>query len=293
MKVLTTTILCIGSLICPAETHADSLVYEGESGIGKDKHIVVVANDPEYRSEQTCPTLAKQVFGNTWHKERGQTHYGTNHVMGCRITAVDSALKHPILTGVRPIHAYSGAYESRLPTDATPLLEVQVLNTFGPSDDLNKDKPIVNAGWTREYYVAPSGTKKDARIVYTSFGASEDLLSEDARRFLTNACLWASGWEDKITADLDVSLVGGYSPSPYNGGAFWYEGVKPVDLVGWDSQVMPASASLGGVDNPQTARRSGKVLENRHELKAKLVTLHPELYGPGAKLLPEPPKKKQ
>ena len=56
---------------------------------------------------------------------------------------------------------------------------------------------------------------------------------------------------------------------------------------------MPASASLGGVDNPQTARRSGKVLENRHELKAKLVTLHPELYGPGAKLLPEPPKKKQ
>lgn len=396
MKFLTTTILCIGSLMCSAESHAESLVYEGDSGIGKGKHIVFVANDHEYRSEQSCPALAKilarhhgfkctvlfgvddegciksgagdlpglealadadllffftrfmnlpdeqvdlivnyferggpavgvrtsthcfngqkgkwaklnfsyagedyrgglgeQVFGNTWHKDRGQSHYGMNHVMGSRITAVASAAKHPVLTGVGQIHAFSGAYESKPPADATPLVEVQVLNTFGPSDDLNKDKPVVNAGWTRNSYVAPSGAKKDARIVYTSFGASEDLLNENARRFLTNACLWAGGWEDQITADLDVSLVGGYSPSPYNGSAFWYEGVKPADLADWDSQVMPDSASLAGVGNPQTARRSSKLLKNRPELKAKLATLHPELYGPGAKIPQAPPKKKK
>lgn len=396
MKILATMIISIGSLICSAQSHAQSLVYEGESGIGKGKHIVFVANDHEYRSEQTCPALAKvlakhhgfkctvlfgvddkgfiksgaknlpglealvdadllffftrfmnlpddqadqivdyferggpavgvrtsthcfngqkgkwaklnynysgqdyrgglgeQVFGNTWHKERGQSHYGTNHVMGSQITAVSSATKHPILTGVGKIHAYSGAYESKPPADATPLVEVRVLNTFGPSDDLNKDKPVVNAGWTRDHYVAPSGAKKKARIVYTSFGASEDLLDEDARRFLTNACLWAGGWEDKIAADLDVSLVGKYSPSPYNGSAFWYEGVKPSDLAGWDSQIMPETASLGNVDNPQSARRSAKVLQNRPELKAKLAALHPELYGPDAKLSPEQTKKRR
>ena len=379
-----------------AESQAQSLVYEGESGIGKGKHIVFVANDHEYRSEQTCPALAKilakhhgfkctvlfgvddngfiksgaknlpglealadadmlffftrfmnlpdeqvdlivdyferggpavgvrtsthcfngqkgkwqklnfnysgedylgglgeQVFGNTWHKTRGQSHYGTNHVMGSQISAVASASSHPIMTGVDKIHAYSGAYESKPPADASPLVEVQVLNTLGPSDDLKTTKPVVNAGWTRDHYVAPSGAKKEARIVYASFGASEDLLSEDTRRFLTNACLWAGGWEDKITADLDVRFVGEYSPSPYHGKAFWYEGVKPTDLTGWDSQVMPASAPLAGVDKVQTARASGKVLKSRPELKAKLAELHPELYGPGAKLPPAPPKKKK
>ena len=38
---------------------AQSLVYEGSEGFGKGKHIVLIANDHEYRSEQTCPALAK------------------------------------------------------------------------------------------------------------------------------------------------------------------------------------------------------------------------------------------
>ena len=227
-----------------ASAMAEPLVYEGTEGFGQGKQIVFIANDHEYRSEQTCPLLAKilakhhgfrctvlfgvdehgaikagaksvpgmeslkdadllvfftrfmnlpdeqvdllvdyferggpavgirtsthcfngqkgkwgklnfnhkgtdyqgglgeQVFGNTWHKERGQSHYGSNHKMGCRITPVTSAADHVILSGVHSIHAYSGAYESRPPTGATPLLEVQVLNTFDESDDINTDKP--------------------------------------------------------------------------------------------------------------------------------------------------------
>lgn len=381
-------------LAVASPTFAESLVYEGTEGLGKGKHIVFIANDHEYRSEQTCPLMAKllakhhgfrctvlfgvdeqgfikagagdvpglealkdadllffftrfmnlpdeqagmvadyferggpavgvrtsthcfngqkgkweqlnfnyngedyqgglgeQVFGNTWHKERGQSHYGSNHQMGARITPVSSAADHPILTGVKQIHAYSGAYESKPPADATPLLEVQVLNTFGPSDDINKDKPIVNAGWTRDWYIAPSGKKKEARIVYTSFGASEDMLSEDSRRFLTNACLWAGGWEDEINADLDVSIVGKYAPSPYTSGAFFYEGVKPADLAGWDSQIMPASAKLAGVDNPANIARKAKVLVNRPYLKAQLAEKYPDLYGPNLKPPQAKPRK--
>ncbi|QEF98218.1 Trehalose utilization [Stieleria maiorica] len=388
-------ILTLITLLAVSPTMAEPLVYEGTEGIGKGKHIVFIANDHEYRSEQTCPLLAKilakhhgfrctvlfgvdqqgtikpgaravpgmealadadmlffftrfmnlpdeqadrlvdyfesggpvvgvrtsthcfngqqgkwaklnfnysgddyhgglgeQVFGNTWEKERGQSHYGSNHQMGSRITAVAGAENHPILTGVDQIHAYSGAYKSHPPADAVELLQVQVLNTFGPSEDINTEKPLVNAGWTRDSYTAPSGEKKDARVVYTSFGASEDLLSEDGRRFLVNACLWACGLEDTIKPNLDVSIVGEYAPSPYTNGAFYYEGVKPLDLAGWDSRVMPDSAPLAAVGEAKNARKQLRILDNRPELKAQLAEQYPDLYGPDAKLPPAPPRKK-
>ena len=352
---------------------AETLVYEGTEGIGKGKHIVFVANDHEYRSEQTCPVLAKilakhfgfrctvlfgidddgniqagakevpgmevlkdadllvfftrfmnlpdeqadllveyferggrvvgirtsthsfngqkgkwaklnynykgddyvgglgeQIFGNTWDKERGQSHYGTNHKMGTRVMPVEAAAAHPIVSGVQAIHAYSGGYKSQPPADATPLVELQVLNTFGPSDDINLDKPVVSAGWTRDGYVAPSGAKKNARVVYASFGASEDLLDEDTRRFYVNACLWAGGWESEIKPDLDVSLVGGFKPSPYTTGAFYYEGVKPADLADFEGRVMPEGAKLGGLDDPKKLRKAAGVLKVRPKLLAEL-----------------------
>ncbi|MDA0349721.1 MAG: hypothetical protein O3C43_21045 [Verrucomicrobia bacterium] len=362
------------------------LVYEGGEGIGKGKHIVFIANDHEYRSEETCPALAKilakhhgfkctvifgldengaikgggrdmpgvealkdadllflyarfmdlpdeqvnplveyferggpvvgvrtsthcfngqdgkweklnfnytgedyfgglgeQIFGNTWHKERGQSHYGSNHEMGCRITPDASAKGHPILKGVKSIHAYSGAYKSQPPADATPLLEVQVLNTFHASNSINTEKPIVNAGWSRDSYVAPSGTKKKARVVYASYGASEDLLSEDGRRFLVNACLWAGGWEKRIKPNLNVDIVGGFQPSAYNNGV-GINGVKPQDLAGWDSQVMPIGADIGGLSDPTTVAKLGRVIKNRPELRARIAAEHPEFFVSGGPL---------
>jgi hypothetical protein len=362
------------------------LVYQGSKGIGKGKHIVFIANDHEYRSEETCPALAKilakrhgfkctvifgldengaikgggtdmpgtealkdadmlffysrfmdlpdeqvdhlvdyferggpvvgvrtsthcfngqegkweklnfnyagddyhggmgeQIFGNTWHKERGQSHYGSNHVMGCRITPVASARKHAINKGVKSIHAYSGAYKSQPPADATPLLEVQVLNTFHASDDINSERPIVNAGWTRDSYVAPSGDKKNARVVYASYGASEDLLSEDGRRFLVNACLWAGGWGKKIKPKLNVDIVGGFAPSAYNNGV-GISGVKPQDLAGWNSQVMPVDAEIGGLSDPSKVAKLGRVIKNRPELRDRIADQHPEFFITGGPL---------
>lgn len=362
------------------------IVYEGTEGFGKGKHIVFIANDHEYRSEETCPAIAKilakrygfkctvifgldengaiqgggknmpgtealkdadllffysrfmdlpdeqvdhlvdyferggpvvglrtsthcfngqegkweklnfnytgndymgglgeQILGITWHKERGQSHYGSNHVMGCRITPVASAKGHPINTGVKSIHAYSGAYKSPPPADATPLLEVQVLNTFHASDDINTEKPIVNAGWTRDFYVAPSGAKKNARVVYASYGASEDLLSEDGRRFLINACLWAGGWEKQIKAHLNVDIVGGFAPSAYNNGV-GISGVKPEELASWDSQIMPKGAEIGGLSDPAKVAKLGRVIKNRPELRARIAGEHPEFFVKGGLL---------
>ncbi len=374
----------------------DILVYEGSNGIGKGKHIVFIANDHEYRSEQSCPLMAKilakhcgfkctvlfgvddkghikagakdlpglealkdadlvffftrfmnladeqadllveyferggpaigvrtsthcfngqegkwaklnfnyegedylgglgeQVFGNTWHKERGQSHYGTNHVLGCTISPLDSAKSHPILSGVGPIHAYSGAYESQPPTGSTPLVDVQVLKTFHTSDEAHPDKPIVNGGWTRESYVAPSGEKKDGRIVYASFDASEDMLDEDCRRFYVNACLWACGMEDKIKTDLNVDIVGKFAPTPFSTGCYYVEGVKPSDLAGWDSQVMPESAKMGGFLDPKVGWRIPAPLKHRPGLREKLAETYPEVFGPDVELKERPKKKKK
>jgi len=42
-----------------ATTAAEPLVFEGQTGAGRGKHIVLVAGDEEYRSEEALPMLAK------------------------------------------------------------------------------------------------------------------------------------------------------------------------------------------------------------------------------------------
>lgn len=359
---------------------AAPLSFEGSDGPGKGKHIVFIANDHEYRSEETCPLIAKilakhhgfkctvlfgidedghikagsapipniellkeadllffytrfmtlpdeqadalvdyferggptvglrtsthcfngqkgkwaklnfnhngddylgglgeQVYGNTWHKERGQQHYGQNHKQGSTVTPI-SGTQHPIFTGLTPFHVYSGAYTSRPPAGSTPLLQVQVLNTFNPSTEIDTKKPIVNAGWTRDHYIAPSGAKKDARVVYTSFGASEDLKDESARRFLVNSTYWALGLEDHIKANSSVDFVGGFSPSPYTTGSFYRENVSPSDLAGWESSVMPAEAKFGGITGIDKRRKSRiyNVLKQRPKTVSLIKSYDPE-----------------
>lgn len=371
MKSLLAICFC---LFTSSALAVEPLVYQGEDGVGVGKHIVFIANDHEYRSEQSCPLMAKilakhhgfrctvlfgidqdgfikagdapipglealedadllvfftrfmnlpdeqvdqlvnyfesgrpvvgirtsthcfnkqagkwaklnynyngedyrgglgeQIFGNTWNKVRGQSHYGSNHQMGSEIRPDKAAGNHPILAGVKRIHTYSGGYKSQPPAGAKPLLELQVLNTFHPSSDYNAEKPLVCAGWTRDSYIAPSGKRKEARVVYTSLGASEDLLSKDARRFLLNASFWALGLEAKITADLNVDIIGEYNPSPYSSGAFYYQGIKPSDLADFESPIMTTSAKLGGLRDQKLARKVAKALQVRPELKRQLA----------------------
>ncbi|MEC9093083.1 MAG: hypothetical protein VX438_10285, partial [Planctomycetota bacterium] len=48
--------------ICPVSAeHPNRVVWEGEKGPGKGKHIVFVAGDHEYRGEETCPALARSL----------------------------------------------------------------------------------------------------------------------------------------------------------------------------------------------------------------------------------------
>lgn len=60
MPKFTTYLLLLATLGLAASLHAESpLVYEGGEGPGHGKHIVFLAGDHEYRSEETLPALAR------------------------------------------------------------------------------------------------------------------------------------------------------------------------------------------------------------------------------------------
>lgn len=71
--------------------HPNGVVWKGEAGPGKGKHIVFVAGDHEYRGEETCPALARilakhygfqcSVFFTT-DPETGEIKPGSNHITG-------------------------------------------------------------------------------------------------------------------------------------------------------------------------------------------------------------------
>jgi len=100
MKAATLTMLgmfVVGALVWGPGAFAQPLVYQGTDGPGKGKHIVLIASDHEYRSEEALPALARilakhhgftctVVFGVD---ENGVITPGANNVPG--IEALDKA----------------------------------------------------------------------------------------------------------------------------------------------------------------------------------------------------------
>lgn len=75
----------------------DWVVYEGDSGPGKGKHIVFIASDHEYRGEETCPAIARILAKRYGFKctvlfgldDKGHIKAGSSHVPG--MEALDDA----------------------------------------------------------------------------------------------------------------------------------------------------------------------------------------------------------
>jgi hypothetical protein len=83
-KLILTTLLGAQSLV------AAPLVYEGDSGPGQGSHIVFIAADQEYRSEETLPAIARILAKHHGFKctvlfsldTDGTIHPGKNHIPG-------------------------------------------------------------------------------------------------------------------------------------------------------------------------------------------------------------------
>lgn len=178
-----------------------------------------------------------QVLGNTW-----VGHYGTNHKQGTRILTVPEQRTNVILTGVgETAFCHAGAYVGKAGPDFTVLTMSQPLVTMDPAAEPDTTKPPMPSTWTRSY-AAKDGSQH--RVFHSTQGASEDILDDNYRRLIVNGIFWAVGLEKEIKPDLGISFVGPYKPGTFSFGGYARQ-VKPADLAGWDSPIMPDKPRAG------------------------------------------------
>ncbi|MDQ3535178.1 MAG: hypothetical protein M3421_06085, partial [Bacteroidota bacterium] len=165
--------------------------------------------------------FGRRVLGETWVE-----HHGDHGKEGTRGLINGVFENHPILNGVQDIWGPTDVYTIRdLPENAEVLVYGQVTEGMTPESMVNFKKSIMPVAWIRHY----KGEKGLSTPIFaTTMGASVDLVNEDLRRLLVNACYWAVGFEKQIPERGDVSIIGKYEPTMFGFGSF-QKGLKPSD----------------------------------------------------------------
>ena len=153
--------------------------------------------------------FGKHILGEQW-----VNHWGHHKVESTRGIIPDDVKDNPIVRGVKDIWVPTDVYEvKKLPEGSTVLVLGQVLTGMKPTDppvEGKKNDPMMPIAWSRNYKA--ESDSKEGRAFCTTMASSLDLKNEGVRRLVVNACFWAVGLEEKITPDLDVSIVGPYEP---------------------------------------------------------------------------------
>jgi type 1 glutamine amidotransferase len=153
--------------------------------------------------------FGKQVLGETWIDHHGHHgHEGTRAL----VNGIEQNAKNPILNGVKDIWTPTDVYAVKKMDGANVLLYGQSTSGMTSDAPVNLQKSIMPVAWTRTYSV-PGGKK--GRAFASTMGASIDLLNEDLRRLLVNACFWATGLEKQIPEKADVDFVTEYHPTMF------------------------------------------------------------------------------
>ena len=174
-----------------------------------------------FRDKEFDGGYGRQVLGETWIN-----HYGGHQRESTRGWVVQGMGNEVIAKGVKDIWGESDVYGlTTLPDNCRTIIMGQVLVGMDPDDKPNMDKKVVPVAWTRTY---TGETGNVARVFNTTMGHSFDLLSEDFRRLLVNACYWGMEMEDDIPAKSKVELVGIYTPNKIGMGKH-QTGLKPSD----------------------------------------------------------------
>ena len=161
----------------------------------------------------------KQVLGETWIN-----HHGVHAKEGTRALINGLVKDHPILRGVRDIWTPTDVYGIvGLPNDAQVLIFGQTTMGMTSTSPLSYEKSVMPVAWIRNY---SSVSGKKAKIFTTTMGASVDLISEDLRRLIVNACYWGTGMESQIPAQNNVQVVGEYNPTMFGFGKY-QRGLSP------------------------------------------------------------------
>ncbi len=184
--------------------------------------------DYEGEKEMWKDGFGELILGETW-----VGHYGTNHEQASHIIPEEAQLNHPIMRGVEDMLVQCGGYAAY--PKGTILARGQVLNGMTADSKPDPKKEKLPVAWVRNYTLESGAS---GRVFTTTHGASEDILNEGFRRMLINATFWAMGMESEIKTDNNIKFVGPFKPTPFNFDGY-KANVKPKDLSGWDSVIMP------------------------------------------------------
>lgn len=164
----------------------------------------------------------RQVLGETW-----VAHHGNHGKEGTRglINGIYQDL--PILQSVKDIWCATDVYTVReLTENAQVLVFGQSTHGMTPEAPMSYDKSIMPVAWIKEH---TNENGKKARVFNTTMGAAIDLVNEDLRRLLVNACYWGLEMEEQIPEKSNVDIVGDYAPTMFGFGGH-VKGMKPADF---------------------------------------------------------------
>ena len=168
--------------------------------------------------------FGRRILGETWISHHGQ--HGTEGTRGL-INGIAEKEKNAILNGVKDIWCPTDVYEVReLPEGTQVLIYGQSTNGMDSKAPVNLDKSIMPVAWVR---TIENENRIKQRVFTTTMGASVDFQSEDLRRLLVNASLWAVGLEKMIPQHGDVETLRPYQPSMFGINKF-KKNIHPIDL---------------------------------------------------------------
>jgi len=151
-----------------------------------------------------------RVLGERWVR-----HHGRHGRQGCRGVIESRNAAHPILRGVEDVFAPSDVYGvEHLTGSDTILMRGAVTGSLEPDSPIlpgEINDPMQPLAWLHRY-TAPNG-KTSGTSFCTTAGASVDLVCEDLRRLVVNACYHLTGLE--VPASASVEPVDPYYPSFY------------------------------------------------------------------------------
>lgn len=209
--------------------HIDAYLKAGKPVIGlrTATHAFHYAKNPDdpyakYDFQSAVPGweqgFGKIVLGETW-----VSHHGDHGKEGTRGLNNEAAAANPILNGVADIWVPTDVYTVGPLEGADVLVYGQSTSGMTADAPINESKEALPVAWTRAYTLEGG---KEGKAFATTMGASVDLVNEDLRRLLVNACFWAV--DQTVPEKADVAFVSPYQPTMFGFDSF-KKGKSPAD----------------------------------------------------------------
>lgn len=168
--------------------------------------------------------FGRKILGETWINHHG--HHGHEGTRGL-IDGLAERRKHPVITGVHDIWGPTDVYGiTEVPQGAEVLIWGGSTSGMTPESPISWKKSIIPVAWTKTYSYEPGG--HTGRVFTTTMGAATDLVNADLRRLIINAAYWTMGLDDQIDENLNVDVIGEYTPTSF-GFDGYVKGKTPQD----------------------------------------------------------------